>query len=75
MADKQRYEARRKPANCPNCGSSRVVEILYGFPDGSAFEEAEAGRLVLGGCCVGSDDPEWHCLDCSLDIHRDATAE
>lgn len=75
MTDMQRYEAKRKPTNCPSCGSPRVAGILYGFPSDSAFQEAEAGRLVLGGCCVGADDPEWHCLECDADIHRDATGK
>lgn len=72
MSQSQRYVSETKPRTCPACGSTRVVAILYGVPTRKAFEEADAGRLSLGGCCLGNDDPEWRCVDCSVPIHRDA---
>lgn len=68
----QRYSAKRKPRKCPACGSSRVVVILYGMPLPEMVEQEKAGRVFLGGCCIGNDDPRWHCLDCYVFIHRDA---
>ncbi len=73
MTGKQRHVVKRKSRKCPSCGSSRVVAVIYGMPTQEAFEQAAAGRLFLGGCCVGVDDPQWHCLDCHVDIHRDTT--
>jgi hypothetical protein len=28
----------------------------------------DAGRAVLGGCCVTSDDPRWRCQECQTPI-------
>jgi hypothetical protein len=50
--------------NCPKCGSNRPIPIEYGEP-GSEMEKAwEEGRIQLGGCCIESDSPKWHCKDC-----------
>lgn len=27
------YYSEEKPEKCPECGSAKVAEILYGFPD------------------------------------------
>jgi len=35
-----------------------------------AFEEAQAGKIVLGGCEVTDDDPSWQCLDCKAKIFK-----
>ena len=61
MAD----ENGRRPA-CPKCGSDSVAAILWGMPAYSEQLESdlEEGRVVLGGCCVTGDDPEWHCNAC-----------
>jgi hypothetical protein len=39
---------------------------MYGLPEFSPELERELdeGRVVLGGCCVFGDDPEWQCTDC-----------
>jgi len=68
----KRFESTQKPATCPHCGSSRVADILYGYP---AFSEAleqdlAAGRITLGGCCVSDDDPVWRCTACRTDIYE-----
>lgn len=67
-----RYENKRKPRECPSCGSNRVSEILHGMPAFSDELEKEMneGRVVLGGCCVTDDDPEWECAECGTKIYR-----
>ena len=55
---------------CPKCGSSNVCEILYGMPTGEAYELAEQGKLILGGCDIIIDDlpqPDYGCLDCKFE--------
>ena len=66
-----RYESTRKPRTCPHCGSRRIARIGYGMPAYTKkLERAlEAGRIVLGGCCVTEDDPRWQCIDCSTRIY------
>ena len=49
---------------CPTCGSAAVVRIVYGLPGHEAFEAAERGELVLGGCVISSDSPLWACTAC-----------
>ena len=49
---------------CPKCGSDKVAAIQFGNPSPEMIEEAERGHIVLGGCCIEEDDPEWHCKDC-----------
>ena len=26
------------------------------------------GKVILGGCCVPADNPEWHCNDYEYDL-------
>jgi hypothetical protein len=55
------------PAQCPYCGGARVAAILYGLPafDAQLDHDLEAGRIVLGGCCVSESAPDWRCGECS----------
>ena len=55
--------AMPKP-KCPSCGSDNVAIIAFGYPGPEMTEEAERGDIVLGGCCVADDDPEWRCKEC-----------
>jgi len=50
-----------------------VIPILWGEPSPEAEEDAKAGRIVLAGCVVCDDDPEWHCKRCGKDFGRMAT--
>ena len=60
-------ESKRR---CPFCGSHEVVPILYGLPGPEMMEQAEAGKIALGGCCVTGDDPNWHCNKCGHEWGR-----
>jgi hypothetical protein len=48
---------------CPNCGM-RPTTIAYGLPDERLMDEVRRGRVVLGGCVVGEDDPREACRHC-----------
>ena len=50
--------------NCPSCKSDNVAAIAFGYPGPEMSEAASRGEIVLGGCIVNDDDPEWHCKDC-----------
>ena len=65
-----RFFSVNKPRKCPRCKSAKVVTIVYGLPGMEAFEEAQAGKVVLGGCDVTDDDPSWQCLDCDAKIFK-----
>ena len=67
-----RVEHTHKPKKCPECGQAPLSNILYGMP---AFDEAferkmNEGRVAIGGCCVGDDDPAWECTHCGLKIFQ-----
>jgi len=66
-------KAKRKIEKCPQCGSWRVAEILYGMPsmDARLERDLEAERIVLGGCVVTDHDPTWQCADCGAQIYRE----
>lgn len=49
---------------CLNCGSSNVARIVFGYPVLETMEASDRGDIVLGGCSVTEDDPEWRCQDC-----------
>jgi hypothetical protein len=51
--------------SCVKCKSSKgVVPIVYGHPLLGLWESADRGEVVLGGCVVDDDSPEWHCKTC-----------
>ena len=37
------------------------MPILHGLPSFEAFEAADRREIVLGGCLVTDDDPEFAC--------------
>ncbi len=65
---------RQSPQNpkCPKCDSEKVAEILWGMPAESPelHEALKKGELVLGGCCVTDNDPNWHCNECGHEWGR-----
>jgi len=52
----------KHPPACPICNQSdMVLPILYGFPSEEMFEQSKKGLIILGGCCIEKDDPDWYC--------------
>lgn len=51
------------PRKCPAC-RTKLVRIVYGMPDEDLFEEAQQGKVLLGGCCISFNDPTWGCAHC-----------
>ena len=58
--------SKKKP-QCPQCDSKNIAVIEFGFPSPEMIEGSDRGEIVLGGCCVTEDDPEWHCKDCEYE--------
>lgn len=62
-----------RPATCPNCGQPlKRVPILYGYPMPEAWEAERRGELVIGGCIVDDDEPEYACADCHEPVRATA---
>jgi len=56
---------------CPKCGSCNSVKIVYGMSSFELFQEAEAGKVKLGGCCIIEGSPEYYCKDCNNEWNRE----
>ena len=41
--------------DCPACLEGTGVPIVFGYPSGEVFDDADAGRIVLGGCVIGGN--------------------
>ena len=54
--------SKRTP--CPKCQSKKILPIQYGEPSMATLDNSEAGKLVLGGCCVTEESTKWYCVDC-----------
>ncbi len=54
----------------PKCGSRDTAQILWGMPmmPPELNEELEEGTVVLGGCCVPTPEPRYHCNKCKNDF-------
>lgn len=46
---------------CPACGNTGALEIVYGFPSHEMMEASREGRIVLGGCSMGDNNPAYRC--------------
>ena len=50
---------------CPECKSNKdVVEIVYGLPDAKVEELSQNGKVMLGGCTIAPQSPQYHCKKC-----------
>lgn len=63
MNNKKPIEVKRKPTKCSTCGG-KVVIINYGEPTYEAYQAEQRGELVLGGCLIGPNAPDWQCVQC-----------
>lgn len=41
-----------------------MVSIVYGLPAPRLCDKAARGEVLLGGCCVEPDSPQWGCVPC-----------
>ena len=61
---KESIEMKDSPPTCENCGQ-KMVPIVYGFPMPELFEKAKKGEVILGGCEISFNNPEWGCSKCT----------
>ena len=61
------YRARHaRDANmtCPECLTSKVTPIVYGFPSPALVAAMRDGLVLLGGDYLVEGDPNWACKAC-----------
>src|SRR5438094_586569 len=51
------------PEQCPYCGSTAVIRIVYGLPSAALEEAARREELAIGGCLVPHPQ-KWACREC-----------
>ena len=58
-------DAGAKERRCPVCGG-KMARIVYGLvpPNPDLVQAMERGEIMLGGCVVSDDMPEYGCLTC-----------
>ena len=61
---------RRKPVKCRHCGG-KVAPVVYGEPGPEMMEAADRGEVVLGGCCIRADGPDYQCPVCGQRYAKD----
>ena len=58
-------ESAAPKQRCASCAELVVpLPIVYGYPSPELIEEADAGRVRIGGCVISSDDPAYECPVC-----------
>ena len=61
---RERTEAVIDRPPCPVCGSTGAVRILYGYPSAEMAAAEARGEIVLGGCVIGPESPDYECRGC-----------
>ena len=61
-----------KPRKYSKSGHLPLCEILWGMPhmDSKLEELMNAGKIIIGGCCLSGDDPTWECSKCHQQIWK-----
>ena len=49
---------------CKQCGSHEILPGVYGLPTAETLARAALGEVLLGGCVVLGDEPDWRCAKC-----------
>ena len=49
---------------CPECNSTNVLQILYGYPTEEDLKKAAEGKVILEGCIDTLNPPQWKCVNC-----------
>lgn len=60
---------KRSTPPCPRCGSTNVATYIWGMPAfGEIEQDLKEGKVIIGGCRVCGDEPEWRCNTCGLEF-------
>ena len=41
-----------------------AIRIVYGYPASSSEQAEQRGEIVLGGCVIGPESPDYECRSC-----------
>ena len=57
---------------CPRCGREDSVPLIWGLPGFELMQASERGLVVLGGCMIPGDNPDFACRACGLEWGRES---
>lgn len=65
-------ETKHQKPKCPYCGSEDIAEYIWGEPllDENLFKALDNKEVILGGCCISDNDPQYHCNKCDKDFGK-----
>ena len=54
----------------PPCPASLTdtIRIAYGYPDIELRHAEQRGEIVLGGCVIGAESPDFECRYCGVPL-------
>ena len=63
--------AIKKIINCPKCKTSDfVTPISYGYPSTIMWEHENIGEIILGGCSITEEAPDYRCTECQFEWQK-----
>jgi len=70
-----KMRTRRKPSQCPWCGSAKIALLLSGMPVFLPELETalDGGGIAIGNLGKEGDAPAWQCTECCAQFFRDHT--
>jgi len=55
----------KKKQICPECKSTEIVDIVYGYPTEEVLQSWFKKEIELGGCIVRNENPIYKCKKCN----------
>ncbi len=70
-------KSNKPKAKCSKCDSEKIARIIYGMQMYSEKleKQLERGTVVIGGCCVTNNDPNYECIDCGMQFYKRPTGK
>ena len=63
--------AETKLIKYPKCKTSDfVTPISYGYPSLEMREQSDLGEIVLGGCSIREEAPDYRCTECQFEWQK-----
>ena len=59
-----RIETPEATKRCKQCGGHEILPVDYGLPRAETLARAALAEVLLGGCVVLGDEPDWRCAKC-----------
>jgi predicted RNA-binding Zn-ribbon protein involved in translation (DUF1610 family) len=53
---------------CPECGVKELLPVLMGMPTPAVEQAALRGEVMLGGCIISAEAPEYACARCGFEL-------